>query len=373
MTYTSGSIISAADINTYITGINLLLGPGTGNIGLGQSDLTPAVTTGNVIQAGDFISLCNNITKLHYHQHDNLSDGPVPPVVNRLNVNTTQNSNTVATNSNVDNLPYGAFVYGNNHSLAYNTQVVGKRVNGRTNLIDLSAPSAITGNVSLSWSNHNLISVINQIPAMLATVQSDYGITSEYGTDVTQVMQSQTSWSVKATREFSVSFGTADQARYFFNAGGHIIFNFAGSNLAGNQKSQEWNNIIDNGIVDLAIRKNSFTRGGSDFNLASLVSDYGYYRLTTTYSTVFKLYNNSAQYGMNYIQAELKTNQVNAGGLQDNGNQVYIKVSLFDDAGDADQVQGLLKMNIIVRPAWNGYLTNTWGQPVITVIDNSQT
>lgn len=67
MTYATGSIISAGDLNSFISTFNGLWGAGSGSYGYGQTAVT-GVTVGNKIKASDWSPLIDNLRKVLLHQ-----------------------------------------------------------------------------------------------------------------------------------------------------------------------------------------------------------------------------------------------------------------------------------------------------------------
>lgn len=128
------------------------------------------------------------------------------------------------------------------------------------------------------------------------------------GTDVTRT----TSWSSQISTTCTVTFNTADEARWFFNSGGKI--RIAGSRIGGSSTPQNsaWSTLLSTAGVQ------SF--GGN-------TSGLNFYQLTTSYQT-FYLRSASTPYSSNQYKIEVLCNQADnsVGGA----NQITLKVSFID-------------------------------------------
>lgn len=195
------------------------------------------------------------------------------------------------------------------------------------------------------------------------------------GTDITANGTTTTSstWDVRATTTKTVTFGSTDELRYFFNAGGMIRMSFS---LTGGSdaKSQEWadlltqtGTIVVTGSADsktiAAVAYTGTTKIGGSGTVTTLATGTGALDYTGTPATIFKQFADSAPYTGNYIEINASIS----------GSVLSFAVTLEDaaadtlsptGAGDAlDVVDGTLTMTSIVRPPSTTYLTSTWGTP----------
>ena len=142
--------------------------------------------------------------------------------------------------------------------------------------------------------------------------------------------------------EHSITFTNANQARWFFNAGGKIQINITRTTNAGTAATSK-DSSVDELIAALG-----------DFRLKSQASDYsedgstntetlstdgtaiGFYDLTTSYQTILELTQDSGTYTSMYFKVEAK-----ADAAAGSATIVTIRTSIVDpDAGDDEYTAG---------------------------------
>jgi len=196
------------------------------------------------------------------------------------------------------------------------------------------------------------------------------------GTDITTNGSTTTSstWDVSATTSKTVTFGSAEQLRFFFNAGGMIRMSFS---LTGgsDDKSQEWADLLTKtGTIVVtgsaasktidSVAYTGTTKIGGGGTADTLATGTGALDYTGSATEIFKQYADTAPYTANYIKIDASVS----------GAVITFAVTLQDDAvdtiapaagtGDAlDVVDGTLTMTTVVRPPSTTYLTSTWGTP----------
>lgn len=149
-------------------------------------------------------------------------------------------------------------------------------------------------------------------------------------------------WNGSHVVEHTVTFTNANQARWFFNAGGQILINVtrtAGassfdSTLGGaTSKDQSMDELIT-GLGTFALKSQTSNKTGNTEDSTSSDFTKGFYDLTTSYQTICKVTQNSGTYSANmYIEIEAKANAAVSGGT---ATVVTIKTSLVDsDLGDS--------------------------------------
>lgn len=186
-------------------------------------------------------------------------------------------------------------------------------------------------------------------------------------------------WSTSATTTKTITFGSANQKKYFFNAGGHIRMSFS---LTGGSdaKSLEWADLLTKtGTIVLActgsnpssitiagVAYTGTTKIGGSGTPDTLATTIGNDQVTGVDQVIYKQFADSSPYLANYIQIQVKSTSATT---------ITFTVSLIDDAaedtsldgtgtGDAlDVVDGTLTMTTVIRPPSTTYLTSTWGTP----------
>ena len=179
-------------------------------------------------------------------------------------------------------------------------------------------------------------------------------------------------WSQVSPTSFSqtrtVTFQSADQARYFFNAGGRI--NLALTTVSGtdNAKEQGWTNLLNNGIGTLSLDFSTSTRSGTGYTSGGTINPgTGYWDLTGTDQLLIRLYDTTAAYTSNYVEifAKVTGTAGSNGGL---GTIITFTINYIDNAADTvynastpDIINMTMRNRIdIIKPEISN-LTDVWG------------
>ena len=170
-------------------------------------------------------------------------------------------------------------------------------------------------------------------------------------------------WTTSTIQEFRFQTGSGDATRYFFNAGGDIRWDGSMNGFTANFKALDWENLLETrfGTFTMGPTSSSISGNGS---LSTDNSSIGYWDLTTSYQTIFKMFGGQltySYYNTNFVQVEAKTNGV-TGSNGDNGRIVDIKITLSDasadDGGADDQINGNLVFNWAYNKPNTTYLNN---------------
>lgn len=146
-------------------------------------------------------------------------------------------------------------------------------------------------------------------------------------------------WAASISYEFSLTFPTGDDARYFFNSGGRAIMAISRSAPITNDRDAAWAAFVGSaGYMDAVHLdwdraypvKNGVEVAAPTGSTGGLT---GYYDLPTAYggSPILEIHPpaNAYQYTQNYIALYAKTNGV-VGANADNGNVVTFKIQFYD-------------------------------------------
>jgi len=157
------------------------------------------------------------------------------------------------------------------------------------------------------------------------------------------------------------AWGSTDQARYFFNAGGRLSVSWDLSGHTSDSKANEWNNLAAACGTYYIYAQSSGKSGGSGTPNVNL-TNYGWHDLTGSYVVAFRQYEDTGPYTANYIQLELyKT-----------GGSVLFRSKWVDDAADQtsynksiynvlDQVDGSKITYFGHEEPGTAYISDTWG------------
>jgi hypothetical protein len=144
------------------------------------------------------------------------------------------------------------------------------------------------------------------------------------------------------TVEHSITFANANEARYFFNAGGKIQINVTrttdGGTAATSKDSSVDELIAALGNFRLKSQASDYSEDGST-NTETLSTDgtaIGFYDLTTSYQTILELTQDSGTYTSMYFKIEAKADAAAGSAIV-----VTIQTSIVDpDAGDSEYTAG---------------------------------
>ena len=221
----------------------------------------------------------------------------------------------------------------------------------------------------------SIITYLSTVDTCITTLQTNrlLSYTNSAGTATTA--SNATGWVTSATRTFTITFSSGDTARYFFNSGGYIEFNFSGTALSGNSKSTYWNSFLTSGIVNFRLYARKTTYGGTGFSPSTNLTTSGYYNLSTSATKFFEVYDSPSafDYTANYTTINISSNGTQ-GSNSDTGSVITIQVILTDAAAEAfdDTVSGTLVGGVLLGSPETTYISSTWGTPAIANTVNTQ-
>jgi hypothetical protein len=244
----------------------------------------------------------------------------------------------------------------------------------------------------------NTIAILANVATDINTITQNRGNAAASGTTIgtfsgttsktTGTGSAGSAWTITFTH--TVTFPSADQARYFFNAGGLVKIMF-GKSSTGTDHDPDWNtfagqcgNIFLSGYIrDAAatiagVSYNGVTRiGGTGGTQTALATVTGFYELSTTPVSLFQLNIITAPYEPEFIRVQASVNSNTA-------PTVLTLTTVWSDDGTAtpganSQISGgtatsspataitgnapTTLVNLI--PPSTTYLTNSWGTPTI--------
>jgi hypothetical protein len=236
------------------------------------------------------------------------------------------------------------------------------------------------------------ISVLAAINTDLTNITTNRGNAAASGTQfgtfsgttskTTATGSGQAAWTITFTH--TVTFPSADQTRYFFNAGGIIRINY-GKSSTGTDSDPDWNTLagyvgsinLTGGAQTIAAQAYTGTTrlGGSGGTQTTLSTGTGWYNLTTSPTTIFQLNNPTAPYTTEFIRTTatatsstvltLVTTWVSDGssgaGTSSNISGGTAVTSPATSIGAATAPTTL----VTYIPPSTSFLSNTWGTPSI--------
>lgn len=265
---------------------------------------------------------------------------------------------SVTASSLVTATQWAGLVYTINRALGHQGQTqIGGGVGGAN--INMTAGQTITYFA-------NVASAVTQVNT---TKNSYYAVgTTVTGSNFTSSISfpdSLSNYGFAATR--TVTFASANQARYFFNGGGRLQLVLTGTNNNGTARSADILNLFQTWLGGSIIYDaNSAARTGTGGTLNSSNASAGYYTLTTTPTLLANVNSNSATYT---YQSDWARILVNSNGTQgstgDQGTTITFTfgcgVAAQTNSNFNDAVNVTLTSRVDIIPPESGFLANTWG------------
>lgn len=229
----------------------------------------------------------------------------------------------------------------------------------------------------------NIISVLSAVNTDITNCFDNRGNAAAQGSQFSTITgtNSKTSatsgatWTITFTN--TITFASADAARYFFNAGGTVKIDVSKTST-GDLGDPEWNDLANTLCGDIFITGGDATQtiAGQAYTGTTkiggtgtpdiLLTTTGWYDLTTSPTIVYKQFADTAPYTSNFIQHSLS---------RDAGSTQLIITTLWS-ASDGDPISGGTAASgatpgtapctiVTYFPPSTTYLTNSWGTPSI--------
>lgn len=326
MTYSSGGLIEATDYNGFVSttaGANLngIWSVGSGDRGWGQTALATA-SVGSTITATQWATLVNSLAAAGSQTGTILTSRTAPVAGNTISA-----------------LP------------AINT--------------DLTNCTTNRGNAPASG--------------------TEYGVFSGTTSKISDTGSGTAGWLITFTH--TVVFASADAARYFFNAGGIIRIKYGKSGVV-TDTDPDWNQLAGwCGSINLTGRVNGASQtiagtvysgttriGGTGGTQNILTAGTGWYDLTGSPTTIFRLNNSTSPYSGEYIQttATATTSTVlslSTTWFSDGSSGAGTSANISGGtptASPSTTITGTAPTTLVTYiPPSTTYLTNSWGTPSI--------
>ena len=236
----------------------------------------------------------------------------------------------------------------------------------------------------------SLISYLSAVSTSISSAYSSRTTASSQGTTTNQTNNATnlTASNGVAAQTFTITrtatFASADQARYFFNAGGQINFVIGSStNGGGTTRGADLVTLASTNFVSYPTFKAASGGGktGTGGTVVTNATNIGYYQLTTSFQTLCKITSTTAPYTGDYIQLDVKSNGLQ-GANADVGTIVTFQLTLYSDTQSTypapppyDGITGTRTVNTTTEDSINitvnNYLavvypettnlTNSWG------------
>jgi len=321
MSYTSGGLIEASDYNTFVgnttAGLNRVYSTGTSDAGYGQSSIS-TVSVGNLVSATNWATLVNTLALVGNHQGTSITARTAPVTGDLI-------------------------------------QILSNISTDITNLTNARGNAVASGSQFTAWTG-------------TSSKTSNTGSGSS-------------SWVITFTH--TITWTDANAARYFFNAGGRIKWETSKTST-GLLADAEWNDLANTLVGDIfitggtatqtiaSVAYTGTTKSGGTGTPDVLQTTVGWYDLSTSDTTIYRQYADTAPYTGQYIQINAKT----AGS----GTQLVLTTTWVDPGGSAfgssDEITGGTATSgitfgtapatvVTYFPPSITYLSNSWGTPTV--------
>jgi hypothetical protein len=254
-----------------------------------------------------------------------------------------------------------------------------------TTLTARSAPTVGQTISILAALNADLTSVTTN-RGNAAASGTEYGVFTGTTSKTTATGSGQAAWTITFTH--TVTFPSADQARYFWNAGGIVRLKY-GKSSTGTDADPDWNTFSGLcGSINLTGRVNGATQtiaaqaytgttriGGTGGTQTTLATTTGWYNLTGSPTTIFQLNDTVSPYSTNFIRTQATATS----------STVLTLVTVWSDdgtgtAGSTADISGGTAVTspataigaatapttlVTYIPPSTASLTNSWGTPAI--------
>ena len=259
----------------------------------------------------------------------------------------------VTSGSLVTAASWSGLVYHVNKSLAHQ---------GQTQLANGSNIGIVAGETVTSFAN-----VVAGTTQINTTNLSHFAVgTKTTGSNLDDAISSTTGLSLSTNYDVTVTFASADQARYFFNAGGELQYRVSTVSGGGTGSESSVDRLVTGiGGVDFRTTDNG-GRTGSGITLNTNTTSIGYYDLTTSEQTLIKVTDTTAAYTAS--NANLNTFYQGATDRGAKGNLVRFRVNLFvSDKTWNDTISMTLRHRVDIQYPSTTYLAAVSGTPVVAL------
>ena len=202
-------------------------------------------------------------------------------------------------------------------------------------------------------------------------------VAAGYQTAVTDTAVVSGTFTTTITQTDTLTFGSANEMRYFFNAGGRVNVDWTISGGTSDAKYDEWVDLVTQCGSYYIYNTTGGKSGGSGTPTTNLTTT-GFWDLGTGTTTMFKQVADTAPYTANYIQLDASLNAA-AGS----STIMTLTSTWQDDAADQtsynkniynvlDQVDGSKTTTFSYEAPATTYITATWGTPAWATTVNTE-
>ena len=221
------------------------------------------------------------------------------------------------------------------------------------------------------------ITYLSAIPTNLTTIYAPRLNAATQGTTVANTATYGSTWTTQITFTHTISFANGDAARYFFNSGGQLKVTCAhanstsGINLLLNNLASNVGTVVisapNSGTANIAgTNYNGVQKVGGGGNAPTVLTNNGYYALTTSNANVFTQTASTGPSGYlsTYIRVIAKSNGTQ--GTHSDAGSVITLYTLWDEVPDGLTAGTGSATTVTAVVPETTYLANSWGTITIT-------
>ena len=214
----------------------------------------------------------------------------------------------------------------------------------------------------------SIITYLSTVDSFITNmINSKYTYASSGSTLNATANTNATTWSSLSTKTFTYTFASADQARYFFNAGGRIGLQSNTNTIVSPTTGTAWNSFVNTGYNYFYMGSNTSVHAGTvgTYTRNVYTSSNGYWNLTTTptsYLTLVETGTGNANYNNNVIDVKIAGGAPN-GANGDKGSVIILTLRLYDNDTNTfgkTNTGTTTATPFVVYPEVSN-LANTWG------------
>jgi len=222
-----------------------------------------------------------------------------------------------------------------------------------------------------------VITYLSAIPTNLTTIYAPRLNAATQGTTVANTATYGSTWSSILTFTHTITFANGDAARYFFNSGGQLKVtcsnpnNTAGINLLLNNLASNVGTVVisapSSGTATIASTSYSgVQKSGGGGNTPTILSNNGYYALTTSNANVFTQLASTgpSSYLNTFIRVVAKSNGTQ--GTHGDAGSVITLYTIWDEIPGGLTVGTGSATTVTAVVPETTYLSNTWGTITVT-------
>ena len=234
--------------------------------------------------------------------------------------------------------------------------------------------ASITIDTVTTPSAGNTISALTTLATDISTIDTSAATATNaagFGTAITDTADNTTALTGTITQTDTLTFASANQMRYGFNAGGKVEVSWSLTGGTSDSKYDNWA-ALATACGTYQIFANTSGKSGGSGTATTNNTNYGFYDQTSTPTTVFKQFEDSAPYTASYIELDLSTTStvmtLTSKWVDAAADEVSYNKNIYNVL---DQVDGTKRTTFSWSPPATTYISATWGTPTWATTVNS--